>query len=274
MRRLLVATLAATALIAGAGCGTTTAEPIGEVQLSAAQAMQETAKRAEEVTSYAADIVVDFKDPQNGTGNVKGTMLLQQKPALASDINLSQVTYAGQALPGGVRVILADEVAYVKLDLLKTLVGATKPWVRVDLKQLGDQAGVQQFLSQAQQIDLKSSVALLTASKDVKSVGSETVRGVQTTHYSGTFPVAEALKLLPPESQATLNGQLSSIKDMKFDTWIDEAGLPRKIQLNGAAEGGTFTAALLFTSFDQQLSIAAPPADQVGELPKNMPVAE
>ncbi|GIH25499.1 hypothetical protein Aph01nite_38090 [Acrocarpospora phusangensis] len=270
MRRLLVAA----ALIAAAGCGTTTAQPLGEVQLSAADALAQTAQKAEDVTSYAADIVVDFSDQKGSSGNVRGTMLFQQKPTLASDINLSQVTFAGQPLPGGVRVILADETAYLKLDVLKQLTGSTKPWVKVGLKDLGDDVSVRQFLSQAQQIDLKSSVALLTASKDVKAVGQETVSNVDTTHYAGTFPVAEAVKLLPADSQAAIAGQLSAVKDMKFDAWIDAEGLPRKIQLNGGAEQGTFSAALVFTSFNEQLSIAAPPADQVGDMPKGAPVTE
>ncbi|GAA0386541.1 hypothetical protein Acor_25920 [Acrocarpospora corrugata] len=270
MRRLLVAA----ALIAAAGCGTTTAQPLGQVQLSAADALAQTAQKAEDVQSYAADIVVDFSDPKGGAGNVRGTMLFQQKPTLASDITLSQVTFGGQALPGGVRVILDGETAYLKLDLLKQLAGTTKPWVKVSLTDLGDDASVRQFLSQAQQIDLKSAVALLTASKDVQAAGNETVGNVQTTHYTGTFPVAEAVKLLPPDAQAGLSGQLSVVKDMKFDAWIDAEGLPRKIQLNGGADQATFTAALVFTSFNEQLSISAPPADQVGEMPKNAPVAE
>nr|WP_062337796.1 LppX_LprAFG lipoprotein [Herbidospora sakaeratensis] len=271
MRRFLVAA-GVVAALAVAGCGTTTAQPLGDVKLSAAEAIQQTAQKADSIDSYSADIVLDFADPKGQKGTVQGSMLFQQKPTLASDVTLSQVSFGGQTVPGGLRVVLADEVAYVKMDLLKTLIGTDKPWVKIDLKQLGDAQAAGQFLDQAQQIDLKTSVTLLTASKDVKAVGTESVNGVDTTHYAGTFPVEAAVLLLPKETQERVKGQLSQLKNVKFDAWIDGEGLPRKIGINGAEQGASFSATLLFKSFNEQLSIAAPPADQVGDLPKNMPV--
>ncbi|WP_036328553.1 LppX_LprAFG lipoprotein [Microbispora sp. ATCC PTA-5024] len=272
MRRLLVAA-GAVAAITVAGCGTTAAPSLENAKLSAAEVLQQTAQKADDVTSYSADLVVNVSDKQGGTGGVQGTMLYKKTPQIASDITLNQVAFGGQNLPGGVRVILQGDVAYVKLDMLKTLVGATKPWIRLDLKQLGSNAGVNvdQYLAQAQQIDLKTSVALLTASKDVKSVGTESVGGVDTTHYSGTFPVDQAVKQLPADAQSRMRGQLADAKDVKFDAWIDGQGLPRKIELNGGkADQGTFKATALFKSFNEPVTIDAPPADQVGELPQNL----
>jgi hypothetical protein len=272
MRGLLVVT-GVVAAIAISGCGSTTAPSLEGAKLSAATVLQQTAQKAEDVTSYSADLVLDFSGDNGDAGNVQGTLLYQSTPQVASDITLSQLTYAGQSVPGGVRVILRDDTAYVKLDLLKALMGATKPWVKIDLKELGSAAGVDvdRLLGQVQQIDLKTSAALLTASKDVKAVGSEQVGGVDTTHYAGTFPVEEAVKLLAPEVQSKLKGQMSGVRDMKFNAWIDAQGLPRKIGLNGGAGAGTFKATLLFKAFNEPVSIEAPPADQVGELPKTLP---
>ncbi len=273
MRRLLVAA-GAVAAITVAGCGTTATPSLQNAQLSAAEVIQQTAQKADEVNTYAADLVVNVTDAKGGQGGVvQGTMLYQKTPQIASDINLSQVSFNGQNVPGGVRVILQGDVAYVKLDMLKTLVGATKPWIRLDLKQLGSQAGVNvdQFLGQAQQFDLKTSAALLTASKDVKSVGSEQVGGVDTTHYSGTFPVDEAVKQLPEEQRGRLQGELASAKDVRFDAWIDAQGLPRKVELSGGKpDAGTFKATAMFKSFNEPVSIEAPAADQVGELPQTL----
>ncbi|GAB1823016.1 LppX_LprAFG lipoprotein [Herbidospora sp. RD11066] len=271
MRRFLVAA-GVVAALAVAGCGTTSAQPLGDVKLSAAEAIQQTAQKADSIDSYSADIVIDFADPKGQKGSVQGSMLFQQKPSLASDVTLSQVSFGGQNVPGGLRVILADEIAYVKMDMLKAVLGTEKPWVKVDLKQAGGAEAAGQFLEQAQQIDLKTSVTLLTASKDVKAVGTESVNGVDTTHYSGTFPADAAVLLLPQKTQEQVKGQLSHLKNVKFDAWIDADGLPRKIGINGAESGASFSATLLFKSFNEKLEIAAPAADQVGDLPKNMPL--
>jgi len=266
----MIAAAALAGLVAVAGCGAKA--PNLDTQATpdtAGKALAQSAQMADGVTTYNADLVVDFADGKQGTGHVQGTMLYQKEP-LATDVNLSQVSYSGQSFPGGVRVITQGDIAYVKLDVLKTLVGATKPWIKVDLKQLGQQAGVNvdQVLGQAKQLDLQTAVAMLTASNDVKQVGKESVGGVDTTHYSGTFPVQEALKLLQPSVQDQLKGQLDNVKDMKFDSWIDAQGLPRKIGLDGAAEGGTFKATMMFKAFNEPVTIQVPPATEVGELPQ------
>ncbi|MEO3811698.1 LppX_LprAFG lipoprotein [Sphaerisporangium sp. B11E5] len=270
----MVAVGAAT-LIAVSACGQptqSTAEPLGSVKLSAAETLQASAKSAEAVSSYQAQISVDFTSPKDGAGSVSGSMVYHQKPQVASDVTLDKISAGGQNVPGGVRVILLGQTAYMKVEMLNKLLGSAKPWIKLDLAELGRSAGVDagQFLSQAQQLDLQSSVKMITGSKDVKAVGTETVGGVDTTHYKGTFPVAEAVKQLDPELQQKLAPQISKLKDMKFDAWIDAENLPRKLEMNGAADGGTFKAALQFSKFNEAAEVTAPPADQVGELPKGL----
>ncbi|MEU9891861.1 LppX_LprAFG lipoprotein [Sphaerisporangium sp. NPDC051011] len=279
MKRRMTPVLAAVGsamLIAVSACGQAPQQPatsLGAVQLSAAETLQQSVKNTEDVTSYTAQLAVDFSAPQEGAGSVKGTVVYHQKPQLASDVTLSQISMAGQNVPGGVRVILLGDTAYLKMDMLSKLVGGTKPWIKIDLKKAGDSAGVDvnQFLRQAQQVDLQSSVKMLTSSKDVAKVGTESVGGVETTHYKGTFSVAEAVKQLTPEMRQNLEGRLSDVKDMKFDAWIDAQNLPRKVEMNGAAgQDGTFKLAAQFTSFNDAAEVTAPPADQVGELPNTL----
>ncbi len=262
-------------LIAVSACGQTTQQgttSLGAVQLSAAETLQQSAKNTETVDSYTAQLALDFSAPKEGAGSVKGTMVYHQKPQVASDVTLDQIDVSGQNVPGGVRVILLGQTAYVKVDLLTKLMGSAKPWIKIDLAKAGQSAGVDvgQFLSQAQQMDLQSSVKMLTTSKDVVQVGQETVGGVGTTHYKGTFTVAEAVKQLTPELQQKLQGQLTNVKDMKFDAWIDAQSLPRKVEMNGGAGEGTFKLTSLFTAFNESAEVTAPPADQVGDLPDNL----
>ncbi|WP_245966343.1 LppX_LprAFG lipoprotein [Sphaerisporangium album] len=272
----VLAAVGSAMLIAVSACGQTPQAAdtsLGAVQLSAAETLQQSVKNTEAVTSYTAQLAIDFSVPQQGAGTVKGTMVYHQKPQLASDVTLDQISVAGQNVPGGVRVILLGDTAYLKMDMLSKLVGGTKPWIKIDLKKAGQSAGVDvsQLLRQAQQVDLQSSVKMLTSSKDVAKVGTESVGGVETTHYKGTFTVAEAVKQLTPEMRQGLEGQLSNVKDMKFDAWIDAQGLPRKVEMNGAAgQEGTFKLATQFTSFNDAAEVTAPPADQVGELPNTL----
>ncbi|GII79810.1 putative lipoprotein [Sphaerisporangium rufum] len=262
-------------LIAVSACGQApqrSATALGAVQLTAAETLQQSARQAESVTSYTAKLALDFSSKQEGSGSIGGTMVYRQKPQLASDVTLDQINVGGQNVAGGARVILVGDTAYLKVDMLNRLVGAAKPWIKIDLTEAGQHAGVNvdQYLSQAQQVDLQTSVKMLTSSKDAQKVGTETVGGVETTHYKGTFTVAEAVKALAPDVQQKVQGRLDSVKDMKFDAWIDADNLPRKVEMNGGATEGTFKLTSLFSAFNESAEVTAPPADQVGDLPRNL----
>ncbi|MEV4375652.1 LppX_LprAFG lipoprotein [Streptosporangium sp. NPDC049644] len=272
MRRLAPAVaLGAAALVAVAGCGAQGTGSLGNVKLAAADAVQQSAQKAEEVTSYSADLVLDASGGEKGVSKIQGSMLYQSKPRLATDIKLDTVTLGGQNVPGGARAILSGETVYVKSELLSRFAGATKPWVKMPLSELDaeGQAGVRRFMDQAQQFDLAGTVKLLTASKDVKAVGTETVGGVDTTHYSGTFPVAEAAQLLDPAKREKLQEEFSRVKDVKFDLWADAQSLPRKVTLGGSEQDTTFSLTAFFKGFNEPVEITAPPADQVGDLPEH-----
>ncbi|GII04710.1 putative lipoprotein [Planobispora takensis] len=272
MRRLAPAVaLGAAALVAVAGCGAQSAGSLGNVKLAAAEAVQESAQQAEEVTSYSADLVLDAADGEQGAGKIQGSMVYQSKPELATDVTLDVISFGGRNVPGGARAILLGDTVYVKSELLTKFAGTGKPWLKVSASDLGagDQAQIKEFMAQAQQFDLAGTVKLLTASKDVKAVGTETVDGVETTHYSGTFPVDEAVQLLDPAEREQVQEQLSKAKDVKFDLWADAQSLPRKVTLSGSEQGATFTMAAQFRDFNEPVTITAPPADQVGDLPEN-----
>lgn len=273
MRRLAPAlALGAAALVAVAGCGTQQGTvALGNVKLAAADAVQQSAQKAEAVTSYSADVVLDAKGGgEKGAGKVQGSMLYQSQPELAVDIRLDTIAFGGQNVPGGARAILSDETVYVKSEMLNRIGGVTTPWVRVPINKADarGQAEIRKFMDQARQFDLAGTVKLLTASKDVKAVGTETVGGVDTTHYSGTFPVAEAAQLVDPAERQKLQESLSHAKNVKFDLWADAQSLPRKVTLSGSEKDATFNLTALFKGFNEPVNITAPPADQVGDLPE------
>lgn len=270
LKRRITLAAAATglvAMLAVAGCGTS-AQPL-QMNLAAAEVLQQAAQKTAAVTSYTVDATVDVTDPQRGAGKVQGKMRYQSQPELAIDVTLDTVDFGGQNLPGGVKAILQGDTVYVKVEALKQLVGATKPWLKFPLSEVGAAGEVQKSLDQVRQFDLANVTKMVTASKDVKSVGTESVNGDDTTHYSGTFPVELAVATLPSDQQERAKANLAELKDVKFDIWVAADNLPRKLTLNGSKEGATLNATLFFKGFNEPVNVEIPPADQVGELPKN-----
>ncbi|WP_336216849.1 DUF1396 domain-containing protein [Nonomuraea sp. LPB2021202275-12-8] len=268
-RRISLATAAAGAALVAvtvAGCGTN-AQPI-QVNLAASEVLAQAAQKTADVSSYTVDAIVNMKHPQQGNGKLQGRMLYQSKPQLAVDLTIDSADFGGKGLPGGARAVLHSDTVYVKVEALKEMFGATKPWIKVPLNDVGSRAQVDQYLGQIQQFDLASVTKMVTASKDVKSVGTESVGGEDTTHYSGTFPVDAAVQQLPADKQEQAKTNLAELKDIKFDIWVGSDDLPRKLTMSGAEAGGTMDAALMFKGFNEPVDIQAPPADQVGELPK------
>lgn len=269
-RRISLATAAAGAALVAvtvAGCGTT-AQPI-QVNLAASEVLAQTAQKTADVTSYTVDAIVNVTDPEGSSGKAQGRMLYQSKPELAVDLTIDSADFGGQGLPGGARIVLQGDTVYVKVEALNKVLGATKPWVKVPLKEMGDDSGqIDQLLSQIQQFDLGGVTEMVTTSQDVKSVGTENVGGEDTTHYAGTFPVDAAVKQLPADKQERARTNLAELKNVKFDIWVGADKLPRKVTMSGSEKNASMDATLMFKGYNEPVSIQAPPADQVGELPK------
>ncbi|MFD2355948.1 hypothetical protein ACFSTC_51800 [Nonomuraea ferruginea] len=66
-------------------------------------------------------------------------------------------------------MILQGDTAYVKVETLNKVLGATKPWIKVPLAEAGDRAQVDQMLGQVQQFDLANVTKMITTSQDVKA---------------------------------------------------------------------------------------------------------
>ncbi|MFF2844891.1 hypothetical protein ACFVT5_00995 [Streptomyces sp. NPDC058001] len=109
------------------------------------------------------------------------------------------------------------------------------------------------------------SVALLLAAGDARKVGRETVRGVSTTHYTGTVRVAD----LPTEGpdaagSADLRKQLqdAGVTSQRVDVWIDARNLlVKRVERSGTASGAMDTTAH-YSDFGAPVKAGkAPPAE-------------
>jgi hypothetical protein len=169
--------------------------------------------------------------------------------------------------------IWLDNDLYMKIPALSAELGG-KPWAKISLSSMGSLGStIQQLVDSAKNTDPTSQLQPLLASGDVKKVGTETVDGVQATHYSGTvdpataFDSSQAAKNLTPAQISQLKSMLSSagVSNEKIDVWVASDGLPVEETISMTTNAGAEKVDLHLSDWGQPVSITAPPADQVAD---------
>jgi len=261
------------------GCLGSAGDKAGEVgeniKLSAAQVLGRTAQKTGQLDSFAADLSMEMTGAREGNVSATGQMRYRLKPDLAYALTFDRMTVDGQSM-GGMEQILVNRTIYMKMPMLSRLgVNPSKPWFKMTLDELGRKSGlnVDEVLQQAQQMDPVQNTKMLTASKDAREVGKETVNGVETTHYTGTYRMEDALAQLSPEQREIIRKgyEGSGMENMQFDLWVDDQQLPRKmIMRSQQTAGGALTMTITYRDFGKPVNIAEPPATEVTDLAEMM----
>jgi hypothetical protein len=157
-----------------------------------------------------------------------GRMTMDMGPALG---NL--------APPGSARadVVIDGLVMYMRMPFLTRLIPGGRPWLELDLEELGRQAGVDiAALSQLGQSDPTHYLTFLSgASEDVREVGAQSIDGVATTHYHAELDLRKALEQAPAAVRERAQATIEQLEDVlvddtiPVDVWIDRQGLPRRM---------------------------------------------
>ena len=117
--------------------------------------------------------------------------------------------------------------------------------------------------------------ALRGLSGDIETVGSDELRGVETTHYRALLDPAELVKEATARTSdaASVFDQLSQtgVAEVPLDVWVDASGLVRKLALDieapEASSGLAGSVSLAFELWDygERVEIDVPPAAQVAD---------
>ncbi|GAA2135479.1 LolA-like protein [Actinomadura napierensis] len=275
IRRFATGTAAAAGLaLALTGClgdaGNKAGEAGENIRLTAAQVLGKTAQKTGQIDSFQADMSMTATGSSSGSMNMAGTMQYRTKPDLAFSMNFTNMTVGGQSM-AGMQEVLVGRTIYMKIPQLTQLGGgaSAKPWVKMSLDEVGAKSGmnVDELLQQSEQMDPVKNTKMLTASKDAREVGKETVNGVQTTHYTGTYRMSDAVAKLPADQRQAFEKNLAKSGmngDMHFDLWVDGQQLPRKMTMKtGQTAAGVMTITTAYRDFGKPVQVSAPPASQV-----------
>jgi hypothetical protein len=170
-------------------------------------------------------------------------------------------------------------VIYMKLPFLTKALPGGKPWIKIDLNAYGKSLGIDfsQFTSlsanPAQMVDW-----LRATSGRVTKVGSETVDGVETTHYQATVDLSKYPNLVSPARRAAMKRavdaliRLAHVHTFPIDAWVGGDNLVRKLhlKLNETVKGRAIAMDMTmhFHDFGAPVSIKLPPARQTVDLAK------
>jgi hypothetical protein len=181
---------------------------------------------------------------------------------------------------GAIEMRIVDGAAYMKMPESLGRMFGDGGWVKTP-----DLGAADHALPGLGQSDPSEFLAYLeTVSNGVRKVGSDLIRGVETTHYAASLDLGKAVDHadVPRELRDELRkllGKGSGASPIPADVWVDGDGLARRIELElnlgdllgtdapPGDDAPTMSVSMDLYDFGVPVNVVAPPADQVTELP-------
>lgn len=161
---------------------------------------------------------------------------------------------------------------YVYARLPMPLAGG-KPWVKLNAGNIASSLGISS--SSASASNPTEQLLLLRAAGSVKELGSETLRGIPTTHYAATVQLRRLAEVAPAGQRAAAQGSarllegMTGLSELSMEVWVDAQGHVRRVQMTipVCTPGGrlTSTSTVEFFDFGPQPAVSPPPASEVSE---------
>jgi len=263
VRCLTLSTAAVTALSGVAACSSS-----GSTDVSPVAAL----RTAEKSTDGADSAKVESTTTMGSLMSMTADGALGWSDGLTGNLT---ITYTGGTLADTMRQLgttsmqarYLPDAYYARMGEKFAQQAGGKHWIRygyADLADIGGSSGAY-LRDQMQNTTPNQSVKLLLASGDVKKVGTEKVRGVNTTHYSGTVDVAD----LAGKNSSLSAGQLAGLKKQltqagvtteTVDIWVDGKDLLVKKVEKGEMSTGRYTQTAYYSDYGVKVSASRPPA--------------
>lgn len=212
-------------------------------------------------------------DGSNRTGSVNLSMNLGSIPGASALLGSSSLS---------IQEVLDGTKFYIKLPsalVSKIPGGASKPWMSLDLAELGSAAnipGIGSLLNNPTSTNPGAMLQYLRAvSGGITKVGTATVSGIPTTEYKATIAFSKYPSEVPPAERAQARQaiaaveKLANVKAFPITVWVDSNHLVRRMQFafdgSVASTGQSLktTMTLNITGYGAQPAPAIPPASQV-----------
>lgn len=163
---------------------------------------------------------------------------------------------------GTIRVIISHHKTYAQLP--PALNSSGKPWVLVS--ENSTNPIIAQMASSMH--DTLNNASIQTygyfaqAASDMKKIGTESVNGVSTTHYSTDLDVSK----LPSNYPNRAMMQSAGVDNIPVDMWVDAQHRPVRVETSATVQGHAVHADFTITAYNKPVTISAPPAADVATI--------
>lgn len=164
-------------------------------------------------------------------------------------------------LPSGGSTVAAD-IIVIGGDLYLRYGGSGQPYLKTTTARMKAESGTDlsaSFTSPVEQLAKQGSVMT-----SITYVGDETVGGTPTRRFSILVDLKAAMSLAGNTAAASAASDGSTVP---YDMWLDEGGHPRKFTMTMKSGSVTSTVAGTAGAYGTKVTIVAPPADQVRDMP-------
>jgi hypothetical protein len=279
MVRKLALALAAPLLLVAAACADEADQQVltGDAAVAALRAAPDAAAAA---GSGRFEMTMAFDAPDGSMEITAAGVFTGDQMSMEMDFGDSLAALAGGAgeeLPPGfdepMQMVVDGDTAYMRMPMLDALTGSGG-WLSLTPEDLGQATG-SMGLGAGTSDPSQMLETLRGVADDVEEVGTEEVRGVETTHLRATVDIDKALAEVPAEQREQLQRQLESLDmgdaGIPVDVWVDGDSLVRRMtmdlgQLLGpamGAEGGSASMTIEFFDYGADVSVEVPDASEV-----------
>jgi hypothetical protein len=198
----------------------------------------------------------------------------RQRGEMTLSVDTSSLAGGGEAVQQ--RMIFDGLTFYLSSPMFEQILPGGKRWLKIDLAAAGKQAGVDvgALMGQgASQDPTQVLTYLKAASGDITRVGTETVRGVATTHYTATIDFRKVPDSAPADQRAAVRRSIEQLIKLAgssrapIEVWIDEDGLARRVvtttTTGTAAQRIKLRQRIELYDFGTKVDVKIPPAGAV-----------
>ncbi|SHL18230.1 hypothetical protein SAMN05443637_12048 [Pseudonocardia thermophila] len=162
---------------------------------------------------------------------------------------------------GEMEMRLVDNVLYVKAG------PANPAWLRMPIDPNDPRTA--EFAQIIDQVDVSKQFDQFKIGGELTGSSPDTIDGAATTRYDVKVDVAKALAEAPDaQTREQLRPlQEAGVQNVDMQLWIDSSDLPRQFRSSFTSQGQPVSATVKLSDWGAPVSVEAPPADQVTDLP-------